>query len=209
MDDTTSGGYDEGYKSCGCFWGTEPGSFLKLLMRYETSFIGRRVLDAGCGEGKNAVFLARLGADVDAIDVSAVAIKNARRAWTERPDVHWFVTDIRRLELPDNYDVVVAYGLLHCLSDRAEVLAVVSAIQAATVPGGYNVVCAFNSRRQELQEAHPGFNPCLLGHDEYLSLYASWGVLAQSDSDLTERHPHNKIEHTHSMTRILAKKIET
>ena len=202
-----SGGYDEGYERCGCFWGTEPGSFLKLLTHYITSFAGQRVLDAGCGEGKNAVFLAQLGAIVDAVDVSAVAIKNGRQFWKQEARVRWIVADIRHLKLTQKYDVAIAYGLLHCFPDRAEVLATISTIQAATVCGGYNAVCAFNNRHQQLDKAHPGFHPCLLDHREYLSAYASWHVLAQSDSDLTERHLHNSIDHTHSLSRILAKKL--
>lgn len=71
--------------------------------------------------------------------------------------------------------------------------------------GAYNVICAFNVRRQEL-DAHPGFSPTLLSHEDYLAAYASWDLVKESDSDLTETHPHNNLEHTHSMTRILARK---
>ena len=177
------------------------------MTRYETSFAGRRVLDAGCGEGKNAVFLARLGANVDAVDVSRVAIENGRRIWKQEARVRWIVADIRDLKLPQEYDVAIAYGLLHCLAGRPEVLAVVSALQAATVHGGYNILCAFNNRHQQLAKAHPSFHPCLLDHREYLSPYESWHVLAQSDSNLTEQHPHNNIAHTHSLSRLLAKKV--
>ena len=202
-----SGGYDDGYEMCDCFWGTEPGSFVKLIMHYENSFTGRRVLDAGCGEGKNAVFFAGFGAKVDAVDVSTIAIKNGQRAWKQETKIRWIVADIRHLQLSQEYDVAIAYGLLHCLSDRTEVLTAIASLQAATVRGGYNILCTFNNRHQQLEGAHPGFDPCLLDHREYLSKYSSWEVLLQSDSDLTERHPHNNIEHTHSMTRILAKKV--
>ena len=78
------------------------------MTRYENSFAGRKVLDAGCGEGKNAVFLARLGADVDAVDVSIVAIENGRRMWKREAKVRWIVADIRYLKLPQKYDIAVA-----------------------------------------------------------------------------------------------------
>ncbi len=201
-----SGGYDEGYRRCPCFWGTSPGSYVKILTRYVRSFDGLKVLDVGCGEGKNAVFLAGLGAVVDAVDVSPAAIENGTRMWGKVSKVCWMVADIRELELSQEYDIVVAYGLCHCLNDSTEVSTVVAKLQAATARGGYNVLCAFNDRGQDLLSAHAGFEPCLLGHSDYLSQYASWTVLAASDSDLTERHPHNGIDHTHSLTRILAKR---
>lgn len=201
-----NGGYDDGYRACPCFWGTEPSSLVQLLCNYIPSFSGLRVLDAGCGEGKNSAFLARNGAIVDAVDVSSVAIQNGRRWWAQNPQIRWRVGDIRELVLPDNfYSVVIAYGLLHCLTSDSAVREVTTRFQRATQVGGYHVLCAFNDRRQELH-AHPGFSPCLLPHGSYLTLYSSWEILRASDTDLTETHPHNRVTHTHSMTRILARK---
>jgi 2-polyprenyl-3-methyl-5-hydroxy-6-metoxy-1,4-benzoquinol methylase len=168
---------------------------------------GFAVLDAGCGEGKNAAFLAADGAVIDAFDVSALAIQNGRRHFADCTGIRWRVGDIREIDLPQNhYDVAIAYGLLHCLPSAAEVRDVIVRLQNATRSSGYNVICAFNDRRQELY-AHPGFSPSLLSHAHYIAAYASWEVLRESDSDLTERHPHNNLEHTHSMTRILARKV--
>jgi tellurite methyltransferase len=202
-----NGGYDDGYRACPCFWGIEPGTFVRLLGDHISSLVGLAVLDAGCGEGKNAAFLAAAGAVVDALDVSAVAIENGRRCWANCPGIKWGLGDVLQVEiLRDHYDVVVAYGLLHCMPSRAKVIEAIARLQRATRVGGYNIVCAFNDRHQELH-AHPGFSPCLLPHSDYVAAYAHWQILKQSDSDLTESHPHNKVEHTHSMTRILARKI--
>jgi SAM-dependent methyltransferase len=164
-------------------------------------------LDAGCGEGKNAAFLAAAGADVDAFDVSAFAIENGKRQWPEAIGIRWKIGDVRQIDLPKNYyGVVIAYGMLHCLPSAAEVIKTIAILQKATQIDCYNIICSFNDRRQELH-AHPGFSPSLLSHAEYLAAYSFWEVLVESDSDLTERHPHNNLEHTHSMTRILARKV--
>jgi len=200
------GGYEEGYRTCRCFWGTEPGSFVKLLATELSSCAGLKVLDAGCGEGKNAAYLAGKGAIVDAVDVSDVAIQNGRALWGALPRIQWHVADVSAMTLPlDYYQIVIAYGLLHCTSDRIAWAHLVSALQNTTAPGGYQIICAFNDRHQELH-AHPDFRPCLLAHIEYLEAYAGWHVVAASDSDLTEQHPHNGIVHTHSMSRILVRK---
>ena len=68
-----NGGYDAGYIACPCFWGRSPGSLVRLLDKYIVDFSGMEVLDAGCGEGKNAAFLSQRGARVRAIDVSEAA----------------------------------------------------------------------------------------------------------------------------------------
>jgi 2-polyprenyl-3-methyl-5-hydroxy-6-metoxy-1,4-benzoquinol methylase len=200
------GGYEEGYRACKCFWGTEPGSYVKRLALELPSVAGLKVLDAGCGEGKNAAYLAEKGAVVDAVDVSDVAVQSGRALWGTCSRIEWRVADVSILSLPPNhYDIVIAYGLLHCAPDRVAWARLVSALQRTSVPGGYQVICAFNNRYQELH-AHPEFRPCLLAHAEYLEAYAAWQVVAASDSDLTEQHPHNGIVHTHSMTRILVRK---
>jgi hypothetical protein len=101
--------------------------------------------------------------------------------------------------------VVIAYGLLHCLAGAEEIRYTVRRLQDATRPGGYNVVCVFNERCQDLR-AHPTFEPTLMGHHWYLDLYRGWHFLHESDQNLYETHPHNGVPHVHSMTRLLTRK---
>jgi len=196
--------YDEGYKACPCFWGREPGSLVRSLIRRVGSIAGWRVLDVGCGEGKNADYLWRLGAEVVAVEGSALALENARIAFP-KSGVQWRQADARTEKYSHcEYDLVLAYGLLHCLADESEIKQVVSALRLATKPGGRHIVCAFNDRCQDLS-AHPDFRPCLLPHTTYTSLYSDWELEEISDTDLREQHPHNRIEHVHSMTRLIAR----
>lgn len=201
-----NGGYEDGYQKSNCFWGTTPGQLLGLVENHITVFNGLNVLDAGCGEGKNAAYLAKLGAKVTALDVSKKAISNGKHLWGNTPGINWVLGDISAFNFKDSlYDMIIGYGLLHCLRDHAEVGCVLEKFSWSTKSGGLNIICAFNSRKQEL-DAHPGFRPLLLDHNEYLEAYSDWTILHQSDQDLTETHPHNKITHTHSLTRLIAKK---
>jgi 2-polyprenyl-3-methyl-5-hydroxy-6-metoxy-1,4-benzoquinol methylase len=198
-----NGGYDEGYRKCPCFWGREPGSLVNRLAYYLPDAKGLNILDAGCGEGKNAVYFGQQGANVRAVDVSELAIRNARSAWSDVGQIAWEVSDVRNLHLDDQaYDVIIAYGLLHCLESVEEISNIVYRLKRATKIGGYNIICAFNNRSQDLS-AHENFHPCLVPHTQFLALYSDWRVLDDSDTDLTEKHPHNNIEHTHSMTRLI------
>lgn len=200
------GGYDDGYRACPCFWGREAGSLIsKFVSEYPVK--GIRVLDAGCGEGKNAVALAELGAEVTAIDCSAAALKNAQSAFSDAR-VCWECSDIRTIDLATrSFDIVVAYGLLHCMNSDDEIFSVVRRLQELTAPTGWNIICAFNDREQDLS-AHPGFDPCLIAHSSYLRLYEGWEITFSSDEDLYESHPHNNIPHVHSMTRLIARKAK-
>ena len=141
-----------------------------------------------------------------AIDASMLALRNAAAAWPSVANITWDHADVRDLQLsPDAYDVVLAYGLLHCLADENEVRTTTAKIQRATIAGGFNVICAFNARQQDLS-AHPGFEPVLLAHEYYGNLYNEWHLIHSTDNDLEEVHPHNGIRHTHSMTRLIARR---
>jgi SAM-dependent methyltransferase len=201
------GGYEAGYVACPCFWGHTPGSLVTQLLALRADFIEARVLDAGCGEGKNAYAMAQRGCKVDAVDCSSRAIAVAR-AQFDHPGIAWRVADVSTLALaPNSYDIIIAYGLLHCLPSPGAISGLVARFKAATRPNGFNVVCAFDNGPHDLS-AHEGFRPTLLSHQEYLALYAGWQRIAASSSLLYETHPHNRIPHFHSLTRLLVVKHE-
>lgn len=68
-----------------------------------------RALDLATGAGRNALYLANRGYDVDAIDISSTALDIARTQADERSlDVNWIRADIEEDDLPDTaYDVIV------------------------------------------------------------------------------------------------------
>jgi 2-polyprenyl-3-methyl-5-hydroxy-6-metoxy-1,4-benzoquinol methylase len=204
----SDGGYDAGYQACPCFWGSGPGSLVARLAGIIPSFDGLQILDAGCGEGKNAFFLAGAGAAVQAYDISTLAIQHAEdlKRGHQLDSVSFHAKDIRTTRLRTaSFDVVIAYGLMHCLPDEDEIRSLNASLQNATKEGGYLVLCAFNDRFQDLS-AHPGFTPTLLPHSAYLGMFTGWETVEATDKDLHETHPNNNIAHTHSMTRIIARK---
>jgi 2-polyprenyl-3-methyl-5-hydroxy-6-metoxy-1,4-benzoquinol methylase len=73
----------------------------------------RRALDAGCGHGSNAIWLAAHGWDVTAVDFAATALSHARAtADATGPDVAgriaWVEADLATWTPPrDGYDLVV------------------------------------------------------------------------------------------------------
>lgn len=204
MTGKRSGGYEAEYAACDCFWGVEPGTFVRKLASLVKNFSGLKVLDVGCGEGKNAAFLAGLGAEVTGMDISERALQHAKRDHGTQ-SVKWVCADVSTQHFPEEYfDVIVAYGFFHCLSSADELHKVQLALSKATKKGGYHVVCSFNDRKHDLA-AHPGFSPCLVPHDFYVRLYQDWIVEAASDDLLYEIHPHNLIPHHHSLTRLLAR----
>jgi SAM-dependent methyltransferase len=94
-----------------------------------------RVLDVGCGEGADAVWLARGGWDVTALEVSGIALERAaQHARDAGVTVHWVHAELAEAKLPpSSFDLVSAQypALLRTPGGAAE-----RALLAAVAPGG-------------------------------------------------------------------------
>src|ERR1700683_3191956 len=85
---------------------------------------GMRVLDAGCGSGRNIVYLLREGYEVFGVDASADAVAGIRElAGRLAPDLsgaNFQVAGIEAMAFPDAFaDVVVCNSVLHFARDEA------------------------------------------------------------------------------------------
>lgn len=110
---------------------------------------GHAVLDAGCGTGENALFLAGRGHDVVGIDTSPKAIAKARAKAADRATpVDFLVADALSLEsLHRLFDSVVDCGLFHVLDDRQR-RRYVRGLASVVRPGGSVYVLCFSEEER-------------------------------------------------------------
>ena len=94
-----------------------------------------RALDVGCGEGADAIWLARSGWTVTAIDISDVALTRAREAAAlAGAAVEWICGDALRTPFPaGSFDLV---SMQYPALPKAAGEAAVRALLAAVRPGG-------------------------------------------------------------------------
>ena len=77
-------------------------------------FSGKKILDAGCGNGRFAYYAAKYGAEVWAIDLGP-AVEVARRN-TEERNVHVVQADLHDLPFElESFDFIYSFGVLHHL----------------------------------------------------------------------------------------------
>ncbi|MEU0503114.1 class I SAM-dependent methyltransferase [Nocardia sp. NPDC005998] len=109
-----------------------------LLVEFEKAgSITGEVLDAGCGPGDTAIYLAGLGYRVTGLDIAATAIDQAsRRAAEQGMSMVFEVADATVLDgYDDQFDTVVSSQLIHCLNPEQR-HAHVAALTRVLKPGG-------------------------------------------------------------------------
>jgi SAM-dependent methyltransferase len=111
---------------------------------------GMRVLDAGCGYGRNLVHLLREGCEVFAVDANAPAVAHVRALAAELnpelPAENFRVAQLDKLEFADGFaDVVICSSVLHFARDEQHFLAMVEELWRVLRPGGM-LFCRLGSR---------------------------------------------------------------
>ncbi len=137
----SAGEWDERYAAGERIWSGQPN---QALVAEVSELAPGRALDVGCGEGADAVWLARRGWDVTALDVSSVALGRAQQHATEAGvAVRWLLSGLTEAARTDaalaegGFDLVSAQypALLHAGDHEPE-----RALLAAVAPGGILLV---------------------------------------------------------------------
>lgn len=100
-----------------------------------------RVLDAGCGRGRNLVYLLRAGVEVHGVDADPCAVDAARalaaRLAPDAPADRFGTAAVEALPFADaSFDVVILSAVLHFARDRAHWRAMTDEAWRVLRPGG-------------------------------------------------------------------------
>jgi tellurite methyltransferase len=163
-----------------------------------------RVLDLGCGDGRNALYAAKLGYDVTAVDISKAGISKLNTlAKKQGLDVKTIVQDMRDYQPEGFFDVVILHGCLHLLF-RDEWVKVLNNIKAMTTPGGLNIVVVFTDKVPPPPDMEP-FTKGLFNEGELFDQYSGWTIHHQSGHVFEDTHV-DGIHHVHAVNRIISQK---
>lgn len=119
------------------------------LVKYQDQLAGGQALDVACGLGQNAIWLAQRGFEVDAADISPVALARAQvEAERAGVQINFIQTDLNNAIWPVNtYNVIVVRRFL----ERS----LWPVLRQALAPGGWLFYETFNQRKHITQRDFP------------------------------------------------------
>jgi len=166
-----SNSYNTYYKDDNYFGKPYPGlvNFFKNYPERNT------VLDLGCGQGRDALFLGRIGYMVIGVDISDVGIQQLNKtAQKENLQVKGLVADLYSFNIADEYDMVLLDSIFHFYkNDIDKEKGLLKRIIGEIKPGG--VICIFMQKglkrekqlKSMIQECDVFFEILLDGYTDY------------------------------------------
>jgi tellurite methyltransferase len=165
---------------------------------------GASILDVGCGEGRNAIFLAENGFDVDAFDISESGVEKAKRiAASRNVRVNFWQQDLIQYNFEKNYDIILSHGVLHLVT-KTEWGRFIAEAKIHTNSDGLNIIGIFTNRLPATADNAP-FTKGLFDVGELPALYTNWELVHHLEGTFEDEHP-GSIHHEHAYERIIARK---
>ncbi|WP_284972794.1 tellurite resistance methyltransferase TehB [Atlantibacter hermannii] len=139
-----------------------------------------RVLDLGCGNGRNSLYLAANGFDVTAWDKNPSSIANIQRiAQAEGlTSIQSDVRDLNTLTFDGEYDFILSTVVMMFL-ESATIPGLINNMQRCTKSGGYNLIVAAMDTADY---------PCTVGfpfafrEGELSNYYAGWDIVKYNEN---------------------------
>ncbi|HKL41936.1 MAG TPA: class I SAM-dependent methyltransferase [Clostridia bacterium] len=139
--------YDKHYKETNYFGSTYP-KLVEFFKAYDKNY---KVLDLGCGQGRDALFLGRLGYQVKGIDISKVGIRQMnQKAKEENLNVIGEISDIYEYPITDAYDVVLLDSMVHFYkNDITKETNLIKRVATELKVGGILINCMLKGLKRE------------------------------------------------------------
>ncbi|MCD4818329.1 MAG: methyltransferase domain-containing protein [Candidatus Cloacimonetes bacterium] len=106
--------YHNKYNTENYYWGLKPSPSCFEVLKTLQPEKHLKLLDIGCGEGRNAIFFARNGYDVTAFDLEKDGVEKTKKLADKiGVKINVFQADINKFRLEENFDILFSTGTLH------------------------------------------------------------------------------------------------
>ena len=186
------------------YFGTEPTPFCYQILEKYPPTTHLRLLEIGCGEGRDAVFFARNGYDVTAFDIVPDGIRKTEQlAALHKVPISAFCADMLKFSPKEQYDVVYGSRILHYLPPQ-NYKSFFETYKKCTKPGGINAFMALVDK--PFMENAPDNDEAglLMKSGELFTYYYDWEFLVFEEKYIDCNS--SGIPHKHCVNLMIAKK---
>ena len=165
------------------------------------------ILDVGCGEGQNSIYLAKRGfPNVDAFDISEHGIAKFKKICEfNKVTLNAYVADLTQYTFEKNYDLIMSFGTLHFVQKNAWKQFLTNAKEHTNI-GGIHIMQLFTDTVPASADIAP-FAIGLAKDQEIKSLYEDWEILQFKSYVFEHEHP-NVLKHIHASNKLVVRRIQ-
>lgn len=199
--------YNKIYKINGSVWENKVNSIILKALKFLKTKQALKVLDLGCGQGKEAFFLAKKGFDITAVDSSKIAIKQIKeKTRNNKLPINAIYCDAANYKIKNSeYDIIAAMNVMQFL-EKEEVVNLIKNIKTSLKNNGLIVLSAFTTKdasRQSKKKLRYYFKP-----GEMKRYFKDFKILYYSEKIVLDSgHPSMPWPHQHGVVEIISHKI--
>lgn len=172
--------WNERYSSADYIFGTEPNEYFKKII---DSIPTGKILIPGAGEGRDAVYAAKIGWEVIAFDQSSVAREKALAlAKNNGVKINFKVADVAEFEMKENEYDAIAVIYFHLPSALRS--SFFNKLPKAIKKGGCLIVEAFNSKQINNSSGGPKEMELFLSEKNLADEFKSLNIIENNEVEL-------------------------
>ena len=198
--------WEETYKNDDFFtFGPEPNTSLVEAEKYLN--ISDNIIDVGCGDGHNVLYLAKKGyQNINAFDLSENAIAKLKRlAAKDNLNINAWADNLCEFSFHKQYRLIMSFGTLHFVP-REDWHKFILKAKKVTEVGGINIMQIFTNKVPASSDIAP-YAVGLSDDGEIQELYSDWDILSFKSYVFEDEHP-NVPKHLHASNKIVARRIK-
>ncbi|MEI6578877.1 MAG: helix-turn-helix domain-containing protein [Eubacteriales bacterium] len=197
--------YEDEYRTDDYYWGVEPSAMCYQVLKKRPATKPLKLLDIGCGEGKDAVFFAKNGYLVTAFDIADAGLEKAKRlADNHNVSVNYIKSNLLDFRLESEFDILFSSGVFNYIPPelRDEIL---TNFKLNTAEGGLHAFNVFVKKPFIPPAPDHEENSYDWKSGELFTYYSDW--LIDSCNEVVFGCNSSGIHHMHCMDEIIAEKV--
>ncbi len=197
--------YDLKYSKKNFYWGLKPNNFVIDSVKHLS--LEAKILDLGCGEGKNSFFLVKEGFNVTSVDVSKEGITKLKEfAKKEKLNITTVVSNVKPyLKDCEKFDAIFAINVLQFINEK-NIFDVIKQIQSKTKTNGLNVIASFLAETPKQKKVVLSKGKYFFEEGELKELYKDWKIIFYEEK-LGDWETHGESRHRHFFVKLVVQKL--